>query len=91
MSDAQARLNQVTDMLTSDKTATSIPFDPNCTKFPVRNDVPKRPDDPADAAWVWGEDDQLGRLNLVTPARVKAAAAEIRTGEIISLKQAAAD
>ncbi|KAI4104928.1 MAG: hypothetical protein L6R37_002971 [Teloschistes peruensis] len=62
MSDAQARLNQVTDMLTSDKTATSIPFDPNCTKFPARNDGPKRPDAPADAAWVWGEDDQVSHL-----------------------------
>ena len=29
---------------------------------------------------------QIGRLNLLTPARVKAAAAEIRTGEIVCLK-----
>jgi hypothetical protein len=29
---------------------------------------------------------QLGRLNLLTPRRVAAAAAEIRTGEIINLK-----
>ena len=29
---------------------------------------------------------QLGRLNLLTPTRIKAAAAEIKTGEAISLK-----
>ena len=28
----------------------------------------------------WGEDDQLGRLNLLTPDRVKAAAAEVQDG-----------
>ncbi|KAL8925944.1 MAG: hypothetical protein Q9208_003257 [Pyrenodesmia sp. 3 TL-2023] len=86
MSDAQARLNQVKDILTFNKTATTIPFDPNCTKFPSRKDVPRRADAPPGAAWVWGENDQIGRLNLLTPARVKAAAAEIKTGEKISLK-----
>ena len=29
---------------------------------------------------------QIGRLNLLTPTRVKAAASEIQTGEIICLK-----
>ncbi|KAL9578169.1 MAG: hypothetical protein Q9212_005891 [Teloschistes hypoglaucus] len=62
MSDAQARLSQVTHMLTSDKTASTIPFDPNCTKFPARKHVPKRPDAPPDAAWVWGEDDQVSQF-----------------------------
>ncbi len=28
----------------------------------------------------WGDDDQLGRLNLLTPERVRAAAAEVREG-----------
>ncbi len=59
MSDAQARLNQVKDILTFNKTATTIPFDPNCTKFPSRKDVPRRADAPAGAAWVWGEHDQV--------------------------------
>ncbi|KAL8995208.1 MAG: hypothetical protein Q9169_004996 [Polycauliona sp. 2 TL-2023] len=66
-------------------TATTIPFDPNCTKFPSRKDVPKRADAPEGAAWVWGEDDQLGRINLLTPTRVKAATSEIKTGETIAL------
>ncbi len=29
---------------------------------------------------------QIGRLNLLTPARVKAAAAEIKTGEMVRLE-----
>jgi kynurenine formamidase len=37
-------------------------------------------------AWdVWGRDDELGSINLVTPARVAAAAAQVRTGELVSL------
>lgn len=37
-------------------------------------------------AWdVFGEDDNLGTINLLTPARVAAAAAEVRTGQMISL------
>ena len=37
-------------------------------------------------AWgTWGDDDDLGTVNLLTPQRVLAAAAEIRTGETISL------
>ncbi|RAH78275.1 hypothetical protein BO86DRAFT_345666 [Aspergillus japonicus CBS 114.51] len=62
-----------------------LPWDPNCTRFPTRKELPKIPGAPKDAAWVWGKDDQLGRLNLLTPARVKAAAAEIKLGEMIRL------
>ena len=29
---------------------------------------------------------QLGRLNLLTPTRVKAASSEVKTGEMVSLK-----
>lgn len=64
MSDAQARLNQVKDMLTFNRTATTLPFDPDCTKFPSRKDVPRRADAPRDAAWVWGEDDQVKYLEF---------------------------
>ena len=88
-STAQRRLGQVKDFLTMDKTATTIPFDPNCFKFPQRKDVPQAPYAPPGlpTAWVWGETDFLGRLNLLTPTRVKAAAAsEIKTGEMVSLK-----
>ena len=86
---AQRRLGQVKDFLTMNKTAMTIPFDPNCTRFPLRNDVPQPPYAPPGipTAWVWGETDFIGRLNLLTPTRVKAAAAsEIKTGEMVSLK-----
>ncbi|KAL9068038.1 MAG: hypothetical protein Q9161_006483 [Pseudevernia consocians] len=85
---AQGRLGQVKDFLTMQKPATTIPFDPSSTKFPQRKDVPQAPYAPpgVPTAWVWGETDFLGRLNLLTPTRVKAAAtSEIKTGEMVSL------
>ena len=86
---AGARLEQVKDFLTMNKTAISIPFDPDCTKFPKRKDVNQAAYSPqgVQTSWVWGENDNLGRLNLLTPTRVKAAASsEIKTGEMVSLK-----
>ncbi|KAF7590588.1 hypothetical protein BBP40_002625 [Aspergillus hancockii] len=50
-----------------------LPWDPNCTQFPSRRELPKISGAPE------------GRLNLLTPQRVKVAAAEIRTGEMIRL------
>lgn len=85
-SEANARLTQVADVLTSNKRATTIPWDPNCTIFPTREEVPSIPNAPKDAAWVWGKDDYVGRLNLLTPTRVAEAAKEyVRTGEIVNL------
>jgi len=77
------RLSQIRDFLTMNKTATTIPWDPDCTKFPTRKELPKIAGAPDEAAWVWGEDDNIGRLNLLTPTRVAAAAKEIKTGEIV--------
>ena len=48
-SKASARLDQLSDALTGNKTATSIPFDPNCTEFPSRKNVPRREDAPEGA------------------------------------------
>ncbi|KAJ6120548.1 cyclase [Penicillium sp. IBT 18751x] len=62
-----------------------LPWDPNCTKFPRLNELPQLPNAPEGAAWVWGKDDQLGRLNLLTPQRVKESAQEIQTGEMVRL------
>lgn len=45
----------------SSKLATTLPFDPDSTSFPLRKDVPRRDGAPEDAAWVWGEDDNVGR------------------------------
>ncbi|KAK5170344.1 uncharacterized protein LTR77_004931 [Saxophila tyrrhenica] len=57
-------------------------WDPNSKSFPTRAELPSIPGAPKDAAWFWGKDDYIGRLNLLTPSRVKAAAAEIKTGEL---------
>lgn len=58
-------------------------WDPNATNFPTIHELPEISGAPKYAAWFWGEDDYLGRINLLTPARVKAAAAaEIKTGEM---------
>lgn len=67
------------------KTPMAIPWHANATSFPLRKDLPKIPGAPEDAAWVWGEEDYIGRLNLLTPARVEAAAVEIKTGEMARL------
>lgn len=83
---ANARLTAVADFLTMNKRADTIPWDPNSTIFPARKDLPEIPNAPKGAAWVWGKDDYLGRLNLLTPTRVSKAAKEIKTGEIINLK-----
>ncbi|KAF2810797.1 uncharacterized protein BDZ99DRAFT_462116 [Mytilinidion resinicola] len=79
------RLTQIKDFLTMNKTATTIPWDPDCTKFPTRQELPVIPGAPEGAAWVWGDNDYIGRLNLLTPTRVAAASKEIRTGEIVSV------
>lgn len=60
---------------------TSLPWDPRNTVFPARQDLPHLPNAPEGAAWVWGADDGLGRLNLLTETRVAAAAREIISGE----------
>ena len=88
-STVKRRLSNVKNFLTMNKTAATIPFDPNCSKFPLRKDVPQAPYAPpgVPTAWVWGENDFIGRLNLLTPTRVNAAATiETKTGQMVSLK-----
>lgn len=67
------------------KTATTPPWDPDCTIFPSRKELPNVPGAPEGAAWVWGEEDFIGRLNLLTPSRVIVASKQIRSGEIVPL------
>ena len=78
------RLSQIKATIMG-KHADTIPWDPDSTSFPTRKDLPRLPGAPEDAAWVWGPNDNVGRLNLLTPTRVKAAAAEIKTGEMARL------
>lgn len=55
-------------------------------KLPSFDDLPLDKNGPPGNAWgLFGKDDQLGRLNLLTPETVKAAASEIQTGKRISL------
>ena len=46
---ANDRLTHITNFLTGNKIASTIPFDPNCTNFPARRDVPQRDDAPEGA------------------------------------------
>jgi len=60
-------------------------FDPNSNSLPKRSELPAIDGAPKGAAWFWGKDDELGRLNLLTPERRLAAAKLISTGETINL------
>ena len=87
-SQASSRLAQNASHLGgASNTPQTIPFDPDREDFPTRHNLPKVEGAPEGAAWVWGEDDQLGRLNLLTPRRTADAAKElIRTGERVNVK-----
>jgi len=86
MSGPSDRLTKIKDALTMNKTATTIPWDPDSTIFPTRKNLPTIPGAPPEAAWTWGEEDYIGRLNLLTPTRIKAASAEIKSGEVVPLE-----
>jgi len=46
---ANNRLTKIADILTFNKTATTIPFDPDSTKFPSRKELPEIPGAPPGA------------------------------------------
>ncbi|KAH8797334.1 hypothetical protein F5884DRAFT_825566 [Xylogone sp. PMI_703] len=54
-------------------------------QFPRRQDLRQKTGEPDGAAWIWGKDDELGRLNLQTPDTVKAAVGSVITGQVIPL------
>ncbi len=52
-------------------------------------DLPINANDPPHSCWIWGADDELGRLNLLRADVVKQAAKEeVITGERLCLKSA---
>ena len=54
--------------------------------LPSYDDLPIRPGAPAGSSWgVWGDDDRLGCLNLLTPERAAAAARLVRKGAVFAL------
>ena len=55
-------------------------------RLPSYDDLPVKPGKPAGSSWgLWGDDDALGALNLLTPERVRAASALIRRGDAFPL------
>lgn len=59
-------------------------FDPD--NIPSFRDLPVKPGAPAGSAWgLFGDDDELGTLNLLTPERVAAAAKLVRKGAVFPL------
>ncbi|KAL4805231.1 putative cyclase-domain-containing protein [Aspergillus unguis] len=60
-------------------------FNPDATSLPLRRHLPAIPGSPEGAAWFWGKDDELGRLNLLTPARTAAAAKLVESGQVVNL------
>lgn len=55
-------------------------------ELPDYDDLPVRDGAPAGSTWgLWGDDDRLGCLNLLTPERVVAAARLIRRGIVFAL------
>lgn len=59
-------------------------FDTN--NLPSFSDLPVKPDAPPNSAWgLFGEDDQLGCLNLLTPERAIAAATLVLKGAVFPL------
>jgi kynurenine formamidase len=54
--------------------------------LPSYRELPARPGAPAGSSWgLWGEDDQLGTLNLLTDERTRRAAAHVRRGAVFPL------
>ena len=59
--------------------------DPNAA-LPQFDELPVTPGAPPRSAWgLWGKDDELGTLNLLTPERVAAAAQLVRRGKRFAL------
>jgi kynurenine formamidase len=55
-------------------------------KIPSYDELPVRAGAPAGAAWgVFGDDDEVGTINLLTPDRVVAATSSIRSGKVFAL------
>jgi kynurenine formamidase len=55
-------------------------------RLPDFDELPVKPDSPPHSAWgVFGDDDQIGTLNLLTPERVAAAVRLVRTGQLFPM------
>ena len=56
------------------------------SKLPNFDELPIKPGNPPNSAWgLWGDKDQIGTLNLLTPERVANAARLVRHGQVFPL------
>ncbi|MGH7932746.1 MAG: cyclase family protein, partial [Candidatus Binataceae bacterium] len=63
-----------------------VPYRAPAPDLPRYDELPIRPGAPAGSAWgVFGDDDQLGTINLLTPERVREAAGSIIEGRVFAL------
>lgn len=54
--------------------------------LPGFDELPFKPGNPPNSAWgLWGDDDETGTINLLTPERVAAAAKLVRSGKVFPL------
>ncbi len=54
--------------------------------LPTFDELPIKPEYPPHSAWgLFGDDDQIGTLNLLTPERVAAAARLVQTGQVFAM------
>jgi hypothetical protein len=64
-----------------------MPFDRNESRDIAYEDLPlKKPGPPLNAWGQFGTEDELGRLNLITPEVVRGGLAEVKHGIVINLK-----
>jgi kynurenine formamidase len=68
------------------KPALRRPAAPAAPKLPRYDELPIRAGAPQGAAWgVFGDSDEVGTINLLSPERVRAAAGSIRSGKVFAL------
>ena len=54
---------------------------------PSFDDLPLRQGDPRASAWgLWGKQDELGTLNLLSPDVIKRAAGSVQAGYVVPLR-----
>ena len=56
------------------------------TKIPTFDELKKRDGPPLNAWGIWGEDNQLGQINHLTPEAVKRGRDAIKHGKAVNLK-----
>ena len=87
---AKLRLKSAAHATASKKSAKSPalrrPPAPAAPKLPRYDELPVRAGAPQGAAWgVFGDSDEVGTINLLSPERVRAAAGSIRSGKVFAL------